>query len=73
MYLKGKVIVARAGISLQTLQVVAEMEWLYSAVGWTVQRVALILEHLGGFFEERRSLSWILLFAVLVTLLLLSS
>jgi multicomponent Na+:H+ antiporter subunit A len=73
MYLKGKVIVVRAGISLQTLQMIAEMEWLYRAVGWTVQRVALILEQLGGFFEERRSLSWILLFAVLVALLLLSS
>jgi formate hydrogenlyase subunit 3/multisubunit Na+/H+ antiporter MnhD subunit len=73
MYLKGKIIVVRAGISLQTLQMVAEMEWLYRAVGWIVQRVALILEQVGGFFEERRSLSWILLFAVLVALLLLSS
>ena len=73
MYRKGKIIVARTGISLQTLQVVAEMDWLYRAVGWTVQRVALILEQLGGFFEERRSLGWILLFALLVTLLLLSN
>jgi multicomponent Na+:H+ antiporter subunit A len=73
MYLRGKIIVVRAGISLQTLQMVAEMEWLYRAVGWTVQRVILILEQLGGFFEERRSLSWILLFALLVSLLLLSS
>ncbi len=73
MYRWGKIIVARGGVSLQTFQMVAEMEWLYRAIGWTIQRVAAILEHLGGFLEERRSLGWILLFAVLVALLLLSS
>ncbi len=73
MYRNGTIIVARAGISLQTLQAVAEMEWLYRAAGWTVRRLALALEHLGGFFEERRSPGWILLFALLVALLLLSS
>ncbi len=73
MYRKGKVIVARAGISLQTLQMIAELDWLYRALGWTVQRVALMLEQAGGFFEERRSLGWILLFALLAALLLLSS
>jgi formate hydrogenlyase subunit 3/multisubunit Na+/H+ antiporter MnhD subunit len=73
MYRKGKIIVARAGISLQTLQMIAELDWLYRALGWTVQRVALMLEQAGGFFEERRSLGWILLFALLAALLLLSS
>ena len=73
LYRSGKTIVARAGISLQTLQSIAETDWLYRALGWTVQRVALTLEQLGGFFEERRSPGWILLFALLVALLLLSS
>jgi formate hydrogenlyase subunit 3/multisubunit Na+/H+ antiporter MnhD subunit len=73
MYLKGATIVARAGISLETLKMVAEVEWFYRAVGWTAQHVASILEQFGGFFEGRRSLAWILLFATLVTLLLLSS
>jgi hypothetical protein len=73
MFRRGETIVVRAGTSLQTLQLVAEMEWLYRALDWMVQRVAVILEQLGAFFEERRSLSWILLFALLVALLLLSS
>ncbi len=73
MYRKGRIIVVRAGISLQTLQMIAEMAWLYRAVNWAVQRLASILEQLGGFFEERRSLGWILLSALLVALLLLSS
>jgi formate hydrogenlyase subunit 3/multisubunit Na+/H+ antiporter MnhD subunit len=73
MYARGEIIVARAGVSLETLQMIAERDWLYRALGWTVQRVALMLEQLGGFFEERRSLGWILLFALLIALLLLSS
>jgi formate hydrogenlyase subunit 3/multisubunit Na+/H+ antiporter MnhD subunit len=73
MYLKGATIVARAGTSLETLKMVAEVEWFYRAVGWTAQHVASILEQFSGFFEGRRSLAWILLFATLVTLLLLSS
>jgi multicomponent Na+:H+ antiporter subunit A len=73
MYRKGQVIVARAGISLETLRIVAEMEWFFGALSWTAQRAALILETVGGFFEERRSPGWILVFATLAALLLLSS
>jgi len=73
MYYKGEIIVARAGISLETLHRAAEWEWLYMAVGWTVQGAASILEQLGSLFEERRAVGWTLLFATLVTLLLLSS
>lgn len=73
MYRKGQVIVARAGISLETLRVIAEMEWFFGALTWTVQRLTLILETFGGFFEERRSPGWILVFATLAALLLLSS
>jgi formate hydrogenlyase subunit 3/multisubunit Na+/H+ antiporter MnhD subunit len=73
MYLKGATIVARAGTSLETLKMVAEGEWFYRAVDWTAQLITSILEQFGGFFEGRRSLGWILLFATLVTLLLLSS
>jgi len=73
MYRKGQVIVTRAGISLETLRVIAEMEWFFGAVTWAVQRVTLILEALGGFFEERRSPGWLLVFVTLAALLLLSS
>jgi len=73
MYRKGETIVTKAGVSLETLQMIAEMGWLYRALDWTAQRTATILEQLGGFFEGRHSLGWILLFATLVTLLLLSS
>lgn len=73
MYRWGELIVSRAGIFMETFQQVAEMDWFGRALSWTVQRVALVLELLGGFFEDRRSPGWILLFALLVTLLLLSS
>jgi multicomponent Na+:H+ antiporter subunit A len=73
MYRKGQVIVSRAGISLETLRVVAEMEWFFGALSWTVKRVTLILEAVGGFFEERRSPGWLLVFVTLAALLLLSS
>lgn len=73
LYYKGERIVASAGIALGTLQAVAELGWLYRALPWVVQRLALILEELGRFFEERHSAGWILLFSLLVTLLLLSS
>jgi hypothetical protein len=49
------------------------MEWFFGAVTWVVQRVALVLETLGGFFEERRSPGWLLVFITLAALLLLSS
>jgi formate hydrogenlyase subunit 3/multisubunit Na+/H+ antiporter MnhD subunit len=70
---KGQFIVARTGISLETLRAIAEMEWFFGALAWTVQRLAVILETVGGFFEERRSSGWILVFATLAALLLLSS
>ncbi len=73
MYLKGATIVARAGTSLETLYMVARVEWFYRAVSWTAERTASVLQEFGGFFEGRRSLAWILLFATLVTLLLLST
>jgi formate hydrogenlyase subunit 3/multisubunit Na+/H+ antiporter MnhD subunit len=73
MYRKGQVIVARAGIALETLHAIAEMEWFFGALTWTVQQVTLILETVGGFFEERRSPGWILVFVTLAALLLLSS
>ena len=73
MYHKGEIIVARAGISLETLTKVAKMEWLNSAVGWAVRWTTSILEQLGSLFEERRAVGWILLFATLVALLVLSS
>ncbi|NIN67799.1 MAG: hypothetical protein GTO63_24455, partial [Anaerolineae bacterium] len=73
MYLKGATIVARAGTSLETLKMVAQVEWFHGAVGWTAHHIASILEQFGGFFEGGRSLAWILLFATLVSLLLLSS
>jgi formate hydrogenlyase subunit 3/multisubunit Na+/H+ antiporter MnhD subunit len=73
MYHKGEIIVARAGISLETLTKVAKMDWLNSAVGWAVRWTTSILEQLGSLFEERRAVGWILLFATLVALLVLSS
>jgi hypothetical protein len=73
MYRKGQFIVTRAGLSLETLHTIAEMEWFFVAVDWTAERVASILETVGGFFEERRSPGWILVFATLAALLLLSS
>jgi hypothetical protein len=73
MYHKGEIIVARAGISLETITKVAKMNWLNSAVGWAVRWTTSILEQLGSLFEERRAVGWILLFATLVALLVLSS
>jgi formate hydrogenlyase subunit 3/multisubunit Na+/H+ antiporter MnhD subunit len=73
MYRKGQFIVTRAGVSLETLHMIAEMEWFFVAVDWAAERVASILETIGGFFEERRSPGWILVFATLAALLLLSS
>jgi multicomponent Na+:H+ antiporter subunit A len=73
MYRRGKVIVERAGISLETVQSVARMEWLFSALDWSGQRVASILELVASFFEETHSTGWILVFATLVALLLLTS
>jgi hypothetical protein len=72
LYRNGETIVARAGISLETLQTVAQMEWLFRAVDWTGQRAAAVLEQVAGFFEDTRSPGWILVFATLVTLLLLT-
>jgi formate hydrogenlyase subunit 3/multisubunit Na+/H+ antiporter MnhD subunit len=73
MYRRGKVIVERAGISLETVQSVARMEWLFSALDWSGQRVASALELVASFFEETHSTGWILVFATLVALLLLTS
>jgi formate hydrogenlyase subunit 3/multisubunit Na+/H+ antiporter MnhD subunit len=73
MYRLGQAFVARAGVSLETLRMIAEMEWFFSAVNWTGERVALILEAAGSFFEERRSPGWIMVFATLAALLILSS
>ena len=72
-YLKGQVVVARAGVSLETLYVVAQMGWLLRGLDWAVRRAARVLEQIGGFFEESRFQGWILVFATLVALLLLSS
>ena len=63
---------ARAGIALETLQAVAQMEWLYRALRWTGERVALIVEQVARFFEDTRSPGWILVFVTLVALLLLT-
>jgi formate hydrogenlyase subunit 3/multisubunit Na+/H+ antiporter MnhD subunit len=73
MYRRGKVIVERAGISLETVQSVARMDWLFSALDWSGQRAASILELVASFFEETHSTGWILVFATLVALLLLTS
>lgn len=73
LYRRGKVIVERAGISLETVQSVARMDWLFSALDWSGQRASSILELVGSFFEGTRSPGWILVFATLVALLLLTS
>jgi multicomponent Na+:H+ antiporter subunit A len=73
LYSRGELIVARAGVSLETVQIVARMDWLFRALGWTEHRTAWIIERSGRFFEGSRSPGWILLFATLVALLLLSS
>jgi multicomponent Na+:H+ antiporter subunit A len=73
MYRKGELIVARAGVSLETVQAVARMDWLYATLDWVVRRITSALESFGRFFEGARSSGWILLFATLVALLLLSS
>jgi formate hydrogenlyase subunit 3/multisubunit Na+/H+ antiporter MnhD subunit len=72
MYRSGKVIVERAGISLETLQSVARMDWLFTAFDWSGQRAASVLELVASFFEETHSTGWILVFATLVALLLLT-
>jgi multicomponent K+:H+ antiporter subunit A len=73
VYRSGKVIVERAGISLETVQSVARMDWLFGALAWSGRRVASVLELGGRFFEGTRSTGWILVFATLVALLLLTS
>jgi hypothetical protein len=72
LYRNGGAIVARAGISLETLQAVAQMEWLYRALDWIWERAAFVVEQAAGFFEDTRSPGWILVFATLVALLLLT-
>jgi formate hydrogenlyase subunit 3/multisubunit Na+/H+ antiporter MnhD subunit len=73
MYRKGQFVVTGAGVSLETLHTIAEMEWFFVAVNWAAERLSSVLETVGGFFEERRSPGWILVFATLAALLLLSS
>lgn len=73
MYRQGPLIVDKAGDSLETLHAVAKGEWLYAGVGQLVELVATVVENAGGFFEGRRSAGWILVFATLAALLLLSS
>jgi hypothetical protein len=73
LYSRGELIVARAGVSLETVQIVARMDWLFRALEWTEHRTASMLESSGRFFEGARSPGWILVFATLVALLLLSS
>jgi formate hydrogenlyase subunit 3/multisubunit Na+/H+ antiporter MnhD subunit len=73
IYRYGQLIVSKAGVSLETLHAVAQMEWLFRGASWAAQGVASVLQHVGEFFEGRNSLGWILVFATLVTLLLLSS
>jgi formate hydrogenlyase subunit 3/multisubunit Na+/H+ antiporter MnhD subunit len=73
MYRHGSLMVDKAGDSLETLHTVAKIEWLYAGAGRTVEVVATVLENVGGFFEGRRSAGWILVFATLLGLLLLSS
>jgi hypothetical protein len=65
--------VARAGVFLETVQMVARMDWFLRALDWTTLRVTSIVELFGRFFEGARSAGWILVFATLVALLLLSS
>ncbi len=66
-------VVAKAGIALETFHTVAGMEWLFSALGRVAEGGRFVLEQSGAFFEGRRSAGWILVFATLVSLLLLSS
>ena len=66
-------IVARAGVFLETVQMVARMDWFLGALDWTEHRATSMLELSGRFFEGARSPGWILVFATLVALLLLSS
>jgi len=73
LYLKGETIVGRAGITLETLQVVARMEWLFRALCWAGQKAASSLEQVSSFLEGTRSPGWILLFATLAAILLLGS
>jgi multicomponent Na+:H+ antiporter subunit A len=73
LYSKGELIVARAGVFLETVQMVARMDWFLRALDWTTLRVTSIVELFGRFFEGARSAGWILVFATLVALLLLSS
>jgi formate hydrogenlyase subunit 3/multisubunit Na+/H+ antiporter MnhD subunit len=73
LYSRGELIVARAGVFLEMVQMVARMDWLLRALDWTAHRVTSMLELSGRFFEGARSPGWILVFATLVALLLLSS
>jgi hypothetical protein len=73
MYSRGELLVARAGVSLETVQIVARMGWFYRALNWTVHVTTSVFELAGRFFEGGRSPGWILVFATLVALLLLST
>ena len=73
LYSRGELIVARAGVFLETVQMVARMDWFLRALDWTEHRATSMLELSGRFFEGARSPGWILVFATLVALLLLSS
>jgi len=73
LYSKGELIVTRAGVFLETVQLVARMDWFLRALVWTTDRATSVVELFGRFFEGARSPGWILVFATLVALLLLSS
>ena len=73
MYRRGSLMVDKAGDALETLHWVARAEWLYRAVGRAGEVVVTVVENIGGFFEGSRSAGWILAFATLIALLLLSS
>jgi len=73
MYRYGSLMVDKAGDSLETLHAVAKIEWLYAGAGRAVELASTALVNVGGFFEGRRSAGWILAFATLLGLLLLSS
>jgi formate hydrogenlyase subunit 3/multisubunit Na+/H+ antiporter MnhD subunit len=73
MYRNGPLMVDKAGDSLETLHAVAKMEWFHGGVGRAVEVVAVVVENVGAFFEGRLSTGWILVFATLLGLLLLSS
>jgi hypothetical protein len=72
LYRNGETVVARAGIALETLQAVAQMEWLHRALRWTGEKAAFVVEQVARFFEDTRSPGWILVFVTLVALLLLT-